>query len=399
MGRRLHADPDLLLQQETRRLVFAAICGEPGANATHLARKLRISPSVVIWHGDKLERAKLIHLHQREKHRIYWPADSQHPCTSEYLRFREQTVMTRKTTESPMKRAFPPLALAVVLLLSGCMGTTPGSTGVAGQPASTFQHIHAVAVDPADSSKLWVATHRGVMTGNNDGDWRYAGDDVSDYMGFSLHPTETGVAYSSGHPTTGGNQGVRKSTDGSKTWTTIALPGQVDCHAMTVALADPNLMYCSSSTGGIYRSSNGKDFSKLTATGLVAPIFTLATPPNQSDTVFAGTPSGILRSLDRGDTWAPFYGQAGLPVASLGFAPGNASIAYAYFAGNTPGLHRSVDSGLTWQKADGGLSANFQAFSLSVDPRDTQTVYAAGGTTIAKSQDGGASWRIVREGP
>ncbi|MEK6986204.1 MAG: hypothetical protein AABX89_07470 [Candidatus Thermoplasmatota archaeon] len=296
-----------------------------------------------------------------------------------------------------MTKATPILVscLLAALALAGCSSAPTGANGAATSPASTFVHIHSVAVDPADSDTLWVATHRGIITGSGDAGWSYTGDDLSDYMGFSLHPTEAGVAYSSGHPTTGGNQGIRKSVDGAKTWTTIALPGKVDCHAMTISA--PNTIYCLNSGGGLYRSTNGADFSLAAATGLTIPTFAFATVPGEPTTLLAATAKGIQRSVDRGETWSN-YSAVGLPTTSLTFAANNPSIAYAYFAGSNPGMQMSMDGGMTWHATSGKLPVGLTAYSIGVDPQTPNIVYAAGGTTIAKSTDGGASWAVIRSG-
>ncbi len=286
------------------------------------------------------------------------------------------------------------LAMAASAILAGC------STAPTANPAlaSTFLHIHALAVDPVAPDTVWVATHQGVIRGVRDGNWTYTGDDRSDYMGFSLHPTDSSIAYASGHPTTGGNQGIRKSTDGGATWKTIALPGRVDCHAMTMSQQNPALVYCLNSGGGFYRSTDGITFSTVTPQGLASPTYVFASDPGDANKLLAGTKEGIQVSRDRGETWAALGGPQ-VTVLSLAAAPGDASVLYANFAAAGLGLQRSSDGGATWSAANGGLPVSFVAHAIAVDPSDGRIVYAAGATTITKSIDGGLSWRVIRSGP
>ncbi|MEK6986201.1 MAG: helix-turn-helix domain-containing protein [Candidatus Thermoplasmatota archaeon] len=82
MGRRLPHD-DSLLEQATRRKVFEAIHAQPGGNSATLGRRLAFSPSNVIWHGTKLEKAGLIHTHLIGRLRTYWPSEPKRRCPIE----------------------------------------------------------------------------------------------------------------------------------------------------------------------------------------------------------------------------------------------------------------------------------------------------------------------------
>jgi hypothetical protein len=89
-------------------------------------------------------------------------------------------------------------------------------------PESVISHGHGLAVDPNDSSKVYIATHHGLLVLQNDKDLYRVGASMDDYMGFSVHPTESNVFFSSGHPSLGGNIGFMKSLDGGFTWKKIS---------------------------------------------------------------------------------------------------------------------------------------------------------------------------------
>lgn len=82
-------------------------------------------------------------------------------------------------------------------------------------PAKT--HIHGLAVDREDPSRVLIATHHGLFRAGPDGKAERMSQ-VQDFMGFNPHPSDPRTHYASGHPATGGNLGFITSTDGGRTW-------------------------------------------------------------------------------------------------------------------------------------------------------------------------------------
>src|SRR5262249_50892206 len=143
----------------------------------------------------------------------------------------------------------------------------------------------------------------------------------------------------------------------------------------------------------------------------------LAVDPRDSQTIFAGTISGILKSIDGGANWqAANSGLGTTPgypgvfgVSALTIDPQNADILYA---GSYGGLFKSVDGGASWIVLNGGLPTqpapgpvrNLQVYLVVIDPRHPTTIYAGGSdvfnvngnfgcctAALFKSTDGGAS--------
>jgi photosystem II stability/assembly factor-like uncharacterized protein len=132
-------------------------------------------------------------------------------------------------------------------------------------------------------------------------------------------------------------------------------------------------------------------------------VSALAVDPNGN--VFAATlQAGVFKSANEGRSWRPLTIAArALRVDSLAVAPGEPATVYA---GTGRGVFKSADGGATWQAANGGLFGKETArdrshrllegyvYSLAVDPRDSETVYA--GTWrrgLLKTTNGGASWQ------
>ena len=117
-------------------------------------------------------------------------------------------------------------------------------------------HVHGFAVDVANPERLLIATHHGLMQLENNV-LSQIGTVSDDLMGFTPHPTDPSVFYSSGHGARGGNLGFQKSTDGGTTWQKVSdgINGPVDFHSMTVSRVNPDLVY--GHFGGLQQSTDG----------------------------------------------------------------------------------------------------------------------------------------------
>ena len=132
-------------------------------------------------------------------------------------------------------------------------------------PEDSITHGHGLAVDSADSSKVYIATHHGLLVLISDKDLYQVGKSNDDYMGFSPNPKEPNVFFSSGHPQSGGNIGFQTSVDGGVTWRKISdgLDGPVDFHAMGVSSLNPKLIF-GWYQGNLQRSSDAVSYTHLT---------------------------------------------------------------------------------------------------------------------------------------
>lgn len=282
---------------------------------------------------------------------------------------------------------------ALILVLAACSSGEPNGSdakrdGGVGAPARTFIHVHGLSV--GNDGTLYVATHGGLIKQAGD-EWVYASRDRNDHMGFSLHP-QTGTMYRSGHPTTGGSLGVETSSDGAS-WNhlTNVLDPPVDFHAMTVSLADENILYGWDSGGrGTFRSTDGgKTWKKIDAKPLTAGANVLhaSSRPNE---LLAGVPGGLFRSPNGGSTWTRLVAEGVLAVATNPRDPKHMMIS------TEKGLRVSRDDGKTWAPATSGIPVDAQVTSLSISPLDSNIAYAAVATTLFQTKDGGTSWSILR---
>lgn len=253
-------------------------------------------------------------------------------------------------------------------------------------PLSEVSHIHGVAVDPEDPSRLYLATHYGVWRTSPDGTAEQVSSNSNDYMGFTPHPSEEGVFFGSGHPATGGNVGFIVSRDGAKTWEQLSpgANGPVDFHAMAVSAADPDMIY--GLYGGVQVSRDGGKTWEV-AGAPPADVYDLAASASDPETVYAATATGLMVSRDRAKTWEP-TGPEGQPASLVEVAKDGT--AYAFVLGS--GLLKKTNASDTWERVSNGFGDRV-LLHLAADPADPARLFAVTQESeILASTDGGKSW-------
>lgn len=271
------------------------------------------------------------------------------------------------------------------------------SETVSSDPRTVFwRHIHGLGVDPSDRSVLYIATHGDFYQSINGGPPVKVDEQRADYMAFNAPATAGIPLYASGHPATGGNTGLIKSTDGGKTWQQVAtiLEPPVDFHAMAIGKNDPNVIIGYDSAGrGLFRTTDaGITWDKLPDPDYIT---SLAIDPANSDIIFAGfagAQKGLGISNDGGTSWTMLDSLKGLTIYTL--AIDEEGILYAYTSEN--GLSKSSDRGQTWEKIN---IPKFTVMTMSVDSQN-DIMYIGGYVPdgyqeVYKSSDGGANWDLV----
>ena len=253
-----------------------------------------------------------------------------------------------------------------------------------GGDSTTVQHIHGMAVDPQDPANVYLATHHGLFYGNEDAGWERVGKVKDDLMGFTID-VDGERLWSSGHPVSGGNMGVRLSQDGGESWEYLALDG-VDFHAMTISPADDATMW-GTFAGQLYRSLDAGQ-TWTTIGPAPAGAFSLSAHPADADTLYASGQNGILRSLDGGATWEGWVNTVTTHVAFA--APDGSSMV----AIGPDGIRKSIDAGATWQSLGGTFDG--VPSLVAVHPGDADILYLSTfNDAVYKSTDGGVSWDLA----
>ncbi len=192
-----------------------------------------------------------------------------------------------------------------------------------------------------------------------------------------------------------------RSADGGLTWRPLEGPlgsGSVSEFLLTPDTAAPTGKVVVAATGfGLFASRDGGALWQGLGAGLPfnGRIASLLTDPRQPDRVLAltddrfswpGRAPMVLRSADRGRTWAPAsQGLPGVTPTAWALAPADPNTIYI---SSYEHFFRSTDGGLSWLIKPLPLSGRG---AIAVAPSDPARIYL-GGQPGWRSTDGGATW-------
>jgi uncharacterized protein (TIGR03437 family) len=139
----------------------------------------------------------------------------------------------------------------------------------------------------------------------------------------AVDPNETSIIYVA---TEGG---VFRSTDGGGTWTQRTL-GMTTPYVKTLVIdfASPAVLYAGTLTGGVFKSTDGSESWVAANNGLTSlSIRDMVIDPSNPATIYAMTSAGVFKTTTGGEAWTRL---AGSPAGTrLAIDPANHSILYA----------------------------------------------------------------------
>ena len=193
-----------------------------------------------------------------------------------------------------------------------------------------------------------------------------------------------------------GNGRVYRSADGGRTW--AESDGVVLAWSLAVmhvdSAGDPagaSMVFAGTQDSGVMRSLDGGQ----TWTG--DPLFTeeirrVAIHPTDGS-VWAGSEQAIYVSHDRGESWGVVADNLGSGQVH-GIAFNSADPNHVYVAKWNHGVYATVDGGQTWTLGNNGLT-DTQIFDLDIDPTNPAVLYASTTIGIFQSVDAGANWSKI----
>ncbi|HEU5479692.1 MAG TPA: hypothetical protein VFU90_07645 [Candidatus Tumulicola sp.] len=261
----------------------------------------------------------------------------------------------------------------------GIYKSTDGGTSWTHLGLRDGQQIAAIAVDPADANRLFVAVlghpfgpngergiYRSIDGGTSFARVLYKGPDAGAYD-VVLDPHDSNTLYATLWAARqapweiGGSfeipgSGIFKSTDGGSTWTqlTAGLPARIGRAEVAVAAGDPRVVYAYADTedlgGAVYRSTDGgAHFTRTNADPEIAQrgddLVSIAVDPRDAGVVYL-TNTSFYRSSDGGRTFVAIKGApGGDDYHAVWLDPNDANtIAVA----SDQGAAISVNHGATW---------------------------------------------------
>ena len=186
-----------------------------------------------------------------------------------------------------------------------------------------------------------------------------------------------------------------RSGNGGRDWEPISLPATV-ARGRIASVAAPahrkGVLYVAGPGLGVLRSENGGRSWVAKNTGLPSNNVVALTPhADQPDTIYAYlSGKGIFRSEDAGAHWRLMDAGPRERISQLIHTnmPGSMQTGW-FFAATAKGVTRSMDCFCGWRDA-GGLTRAITA--VAYDPQQPKQVYAATGTGLVVSADGGEQW-------
>jgi photosystem II stability/assembly factor-like uncharacterized protein len=247
-----------------------------------------------------------------------------------------------------------------------------------------------VALDPNDSSVVWVGTgesnsQRSVSYGDgiyrsDDGgkSWQNLGLKKSEHIGrVVVDPRDSKVLYVAAEGPLwgpGGDRGIYKTADGGKTWKAVlTISENTGVADVVLDPSNPDIVYASA-----YQRRRH--------------VFTL---------IDGGPESAIYKSTDAGATWNKL--KSGLPSVDMGriglaVSPADPNVVYATVeaADGKGGIFRSNDKGATWERRNEFDQGAMYYARVVTDPKNVDRIFVMS-VQLRESLDGGKTLRKVNE--
>jgi photosystem II stability/assembly factor-like uncharacterized protein len=238
------------------------------------------------------------------------------------------------------------------------------------------------------------------------------------YVGAGEYPIRGNVSH---------GDGVWRTSDGGKTWTSLGLVDTRQISRVRVHPTNPDIVYVGaqghvfgpSAERGVYKTiDGGKRWRKILYRNDSTGITDLVMDAKDPQTLYAafwqawrtpwqlvsgGAGSGIFKTTDGGEHWAEITRNPGLPqgvIGNIGLAvsPVNPSHVWAIVEADSGGVFRSLDGGATWTRTNSDRRLRQRAWyytRIFADTKDENSVYVLN-TGMYRSTDNGKTFRNIQ---
>ena len=257
------------------------------------------------------------------------------------------------------------------------------------QENAELRPVVALAFDPVHSEVLYAGTtHLPWRTIDGGATWQSIHDgmlDDSDVFSISVHPSRPPIVYASAC------SGAYRSVTAGRQWTRLPTPvGAFRTYLVTLDPRHSDTVFAATSAGLLKSSNAGATFHKVSGAGVKSIAFD---PSRPGWMYFASTTAGLMLSTDGGETLRESNrGFANRTVTGISGAGGLLYVSTAYDTG-AGGLYVSGDLGAHLLPAGGaGLTGHRNLLLTAAMPGRPQVVFAAAYRGLWKSSDSGRSW-------
>ena len=224
--------------------------------------------------------------------------------------------------------------------------------------------------------------------------WRPTGPFGGDAAVVRVIPTTPGMVIAAAR-----NGLLYVSSNGGAGWSNIPFPGQFTgaLHALEVDPRSKGTWYVGIEgdhtwVSGVYKTTDAGHSWTLLPGITGKAVWSLALSPGNPDVIAAGAADGVYRSDDAGAHWrriSPDDNTDLRPVVSLSFDPASDEILYA---GTTHLPWKTTNGGASWSSIHTGMLDDSDVFSIVVDPKHPEMVYASACSGVYHSPDGAGHW-------
>jgi len=192
--------------------------------------------------------------------------------------------------------------------------------------------------------------------------------------------------------------GLYRSSDQGKTWDHMpGLRGE-EIWSLAIWSKDSSVMAAGARDGIHLTEDGGKTWRRISPSDNreLQPVVSLAFHPKAKAIIYAGTPHLPWKSEDGGATWHSVH--SGMlddsDVFSMQVDWKNPE---HVFATACSGIYKSTNAAGLWSKMAGAKGASYRTYVVAQDPTDPSIVFAGTTGGLIRSGDGGITWRKLSD--
>ena len=252
---------------------------------------------------------------------------------------------------------------------------------------TSFPAAFTMRFTPGATNRMLAAGTSVFATTNQGSNWEQlafnpaGGDQIND---LEFHPSNAQILYAISY-----RHGFLRSNDGGRTWALknsgLNVNPRAACCDLPQVEVDPtngNTVYALLSSRILYKSTNGGDSWKATPLKFTSPVNSLVLDPKSPQVLYAGGFDGIFKTTNGGTTWATTNCSCG--IFSMAMDPRNTQTLYAV----SDTAIKTTNGGAVWAELPAPIPQGGSWLGVSVSNKGV--VFAGGfGTGVFRSLDGG----------